>query len=172
MFGLFGGSTRKKATNAALNALRPIVGTLQSEWGPGIPPGFWDSGYIIGFLHLLIGYYAKIATDGKITGEGLGYVAEEVYTALAHQDGAAILRRATGLINSQDKEFNRGADDATTVFFYSIGRLRDEERNPLVVEAKQAAAALGKLHDRSQITALLMIATFSEEVKRLSTRPS
>ena len=138
MFGLFN-STQRKATEAAVEAVRPLIATVQAQ--SGLPNDFWLDPYILGFLSLVISFHARQATEGKAQGEVMGHVLADTFTAVSNANGAAIVRRLTALQQANDPEANRGANDAAVFCFYVTGILKDEVEHPLVKAASQMADA-------------------------------
>lgn len=165
MFGLFQ-SVRTKGSKAAIAAVQPLLGVLST--GPGIPPGMWDSPYVLGFVNQTVLFVAKLATDGQARGADLGGILLDVYTAVTHQNGTSIMRTATTFMTQQHPEFIRGVDDAMLIQFYGQGTLRDESSHPILVHAKAGAAQLNKANDKGTITGLMMMATWLDEVEKLA----
>ena len=87
MFGLFK-SPRRKASDAAIAYVKPVVEMFRGSPGPGFPPGFWDDPYVLGFFYVYVGFAAKMAIGGKATGELLGHVLVDTYSALSNMNGA------------------------------------------------------------------------------------
>jgi hypothetical protein len=158
------GWQRKRAVGVVVDALRPIVGTIQHH---GVPAGFWLEPYVVGFFHFMIGHHAKVATSGHITGANLGLLLAEVFTALSNMNGVAIARRATELHAADDPDFNRAADDAAAICFYQMRILKNEADHPLVQVAKRIAAGEAKGENREDIHSMMYVASLFNEVERL-----
>jgi hypothetical protein len=166
MFGLFG-STRRTATEACVNAIRPIIGAIQASHG--IPRGFWTDHYVLGFLTVTIDHHAKLATRGKATGAILGFVLSDVMTTLSNMNGTEIVRRSTAIAMEPDADFKRGADDAAAICFYTMGFLKNEKDNPLVRGASKLAdpTSLDDTSDagrRSRIAGMMVVLSLVKEV--------
>lgn len=153
------GFTRKRATKAAIDSLRPLVGSLQHS--AGLPPHFWANAYVLGFFQFLVGHHAKLATSGKIAGADLGQTLSDVFTALSNMNGAALAKQSTELAFAQDAEFNRGADDAAAIAFYQMGILKNEASHPLVLGAQRLANSPA---DRDQIMGMMFMTTIYREL--------
>ena len=156
------GSHRRKATEAAVNGLRPIVGVMQHSYG--LPAGFWQDSYVLGFMHFSIGIFAKAATRGKVSGEVLGRVLADAFTGLSNLNGVAIANRATDLAISGDPGFDKGASDASVVQGYALGMLKDDDEHDLVLRAKNVASKSGTI-DRSAVVGAMLMLSFIHEVK-------
>jgi len=166
MFGLFQ-SVRTKGTRAAIAAVQPMLGGLQSFAGPGIPAGMWQDPYVLGYINMTISMWAKLYTNGKAEGGELGLILIDVYSAVSHQNGLAITSLAADLTQQQHPDFIRGMEDAMLVFLYGQNRL-NQEIHPVLVQAKTDAAAMGKANDKVAISGLMLMATWYKEVKRLA----
>jgi hypothetical protein len=164
MFDPFGGKKRA-ATRAAVDALRPLIGTIQHVHG--VPARFWLDPYVLGFTQFAIGFFAKMATGGKIAGADLGIVLADAYSALSNQNGVAIGKQATVFATGNHADFNKGADDAAAVYLYQLGRLREEHNNELVQRASAIVkqGAMGGGDTRSQIVAAMVLISFVAAVK-------
>ncbi|MDP2374275.1 hypothetical protein [Reyranella sp.] len=162
MFGLFA-STQRKATDAAIEGARPYIALLQDVAGPGIPSGFWEDRYVVGFFQFTTAFFAKHVTQGKASGATLGFATADALTALSNRNGRAIMSRAADLTFAKDPEHARGADDAAALIYYAFGFLKDEDRHPLVKKALGGS----KTTDRILISTLMLRESLFAEVERI-----
>ena len=95
-------------------------------------------------------------------------------TTVSNLNGVALSRQIERLTQDNDPEFNRGADDAATICFYSMRILKDETRNALVRAASEIAihstdAGNSEPERRAYIGSLMLMLTFVKQVEeRLS----
>jgi hypothetical protein len=162
------GSNRRRATDAASQAVRPIVAAVQHNYG--LPPHFWTDPFVLGFITTVITFHAKLVTGGRIEGAGLGRVTSDVIASVSNMNGSEILSRVTALTQA-DPDFGAGADNAVTICLYTLDRLKSEGTNPLVTHATRAAEQiyrdLGTAADRrSSIAAMMLMIGFVEEVRK------
>src|SRR5215203_2158194 len=75
---------RRRAIKTAVEALRPLIGAIQHHHG--LPVGFWNDPYIVGFFTAMAGQYAKLSTKGRITGSDLGFALATTLTALSKHE--------------------------------------------------------------------------------------
>jgi hypothetical protein len=59
------GSKRRKAVRAAVDNIRPIIGIIQYNYG--IPAGFWQDEYSMGFFGFLISFHMQRASRGALS---------------------------------------------------------------------------------------------------------
>ncbi|WP_133770227.1 hypothetical protein [Enterovirga rhinocerotis] len=77
-------------------------------------------------------------------------------------NGAEIVMEAVRFAGAEDEAYIRGVDDALTIFHYTLGNLKDERSNALVVRAAEAAGGFG---DRSRVGAMLFQTTFMRRIE-------
>jgi hypothetical protein len=143
-----------------------MIGMLQVSGGPGVPAGMWEDPYILGFTYLTIGGWAKFTTRGKI-GEDIALVLVDVFSTITNTNGLAIARLASKLADAEDPEFNRGQDNAATLFLYANSQPKSDENNPIVQSAKLSAKALAPQPSRQQVTSFITLHVWVDEVQRV-----
>lgn len=156
-------SIRKRAEAAAIDSVRPLLGTLHAA-GLGIPHGFWESPYVLGYISYVMAFFMNQATEGKASPTVRGYAQIAAFTTLSNLNGAAIASRSADLAFARDPEFNMGADDAALIIAYDARALLNEGQNPYVMRASDN----GKIRDRTLIGAILMKTTLLAAVEALS----
>ena len=170
MFGL----KRKLAVQAVIDNVRPLIGTFQQY--EGIPVGFWQDRYVIGFIGMLIVYHMNLASSGSLSNSNLstedkGRVLIETFTTLSNINGLEITRNYREFLTARNPEFLRGSHNASVIMGYAANNLPNEDDHPGLMEAKKIAARMGKAGDRMQIGSLLMMELFYNEVHKRFTRP-
>ncbi|EIG55844.1 hypothetical protein [Bradyrhizobium sp. WSM1253] len=166
MFGLFN-SRRKVATIAAVEAIRPLIASIQHS--QGLSPGFWTTPYILGFLTFTAGHHAKLATRGSIKTEELGAAMGDILTSVSNLNGRALVARTVEMSSNDDVDFNRGADDAAAICFYTMRILKNEAEHPLVTMASKVAqrstdAGNTEPERRAYIASMMMMLSLMSEV--------
>jgi hypothetical protein len=169
MFGLFK-SSRKVAIEAAVQAIRPLIGSIQHSHG--LPSGFWTNPYILGFFVFMGAHHAKLSTRGAIEGASLASVLTDILSTVSNMNGVALMERSVELTDSSDFDFNRGADDAAAVSFFVLKKLKNENENELVAKAKKVAAVssdAGNTEEerRAYIASVMVALSLMNEVHRM-----
>ncbi|MFC5354514.1 hypothetical protein [Azospirillum himalayense] len=159
MFGI----KRRAATKATVENIRPLVGLIQYTYG--LPAGFWQDEYVIGFFGFTIGFNLKAAANGRLSDEDIGFGLSEVFTQLSNINGAEIARHYTHLAFHKSDDFKSGAENAALMCFFTYGILKDEDNYSSVREAKTFARRAGFPGDRSQAAAFLTNALFVNIIK-------
>ncbi len=135
---MFGGK-RRRAQEAALEAVQPFVTAIASTGG--IPTGFWEDPFVLGFFNGCISAFAKLATQGKIAGVDLGLVLMSVYDSVTGGNGRETGLRAHTFIEKQEPDFIRGLDNAIKLVAFTYG-LADLSDDPDVIEATKVHEAV------------------------------
>jgi hypothetical protein len=156
------GSRRRKAVRTAVNNIRPIIGIMQYNYG--IPAGFWQDEYLVGFFGFLISLHMQRAAGDALSQMDKGLGLADSFTEISNINGAAIARQYSTLAFAKTEDFKRGADNAALIALYSIGALRNESDNEHVKEAKHIVKKLGGGNDRAQIAGILLHSLLIDEI--------
>lgn len=175
MLSLFG-SRRRKAATHTLEAIRPLIAIYQHNYG--LPATFWNSKFVLGFVGFMIGFHATFTSGHRLSETDKGLLLMDVFGALSNLNGSEIARDYTRLTMQvpKDESFERGADNAAICAFYSIGKLkRNEKTEPWLEQAHKIATATGEPNDPSAIGAalvqLLYVQPLQEEFGAKSIEP-
>lgn len=137
-------SIAKKVATAIENSFRAAF--VQSEYlknGKFKPPfGFWLDPYVIGFTHVLAALFMKFEFGSdRWSPTKKGMIISLVLQNICGDDWRQFLNLANEFASAKNKnpEYERGGDDATTLYAAAMGRLRADNDNPVVVEARSLA---------------------------------
>jgi len=164
---MFGGRKRK-AIQAAIEAVHPIVRTL--EMTGGLPHGFWEDPYVTGYLTTVVGLFAKMSSNGKVAGEELGEVVRDVMAIISGRDGTEIISQVRALQKSQDPDFSNGSTNAQKVVLLAYG-LDSFDDDPDVERARRLGANddfaffTGPISDAAKTAGALQTMLFYEAVR-------
>lgn len=116
------------------------------EDGAFSPPyGFWMDAYILGFVQQLIALFIAIDFNGRaMPTEKKGEIAVQVIMQLAGEDWqqALTLMNKNAMAAEKDKEFERGGNDAATLYGAVTGRLKPDDPDPIVQKAQSLAKSM------------------------------
>ena len=156
------GSGKRKAVSTATQNLVPLVGIFQQYFG--IPVGFWQSPFVLGFFWYLIGGYLKLSSQGRLSSSEMGYALVEVFANLSNINGDQLARRCAAFVYAdvKDEGFEKGVANATPIWVYMIDALKDEDNHPEIVSLKQQLPNA----DRGTILGLLFQSLFISEVQK------
>lgn len=147
---MFFNSKKKIANEIAVaieNSLRPaFILTEYLQDGKFKPPfGFWMDDYIIGFTHQLTALFIKFDFNGdRWPPEKKGEVIIRVFENLCGDDWRQVLNTVRDYAHAENKnqEFIRGTNDAATMYLAVTGRLKPDDPDPILAEAKSLAASM------------------------------
>ncbi|MCE2922174.1 MAG: hypothetical protein ACK5WN_06510 [Alphaproteobacteria bacterium] len=159
MFGLFSG--RKKHVANAVEHVRRYVTIIQKN--QGLPAGFWESEYVLGWFHTMIGMVLKFSSQGKLGSAELGFAVAETFEGVSGLSGTELVRRCSSLaLHSPD--FERGGDDAAAAILFGMGSLRAPSEHTLVVHAKRIVGQSGQT---GEIVGAMILLSLGKEVEKL-----
>jgi hypothetical protein len=159
-------SKRKKATQTALEAIRPMLSVLfhfRDE-----PDGFWSDPFVLGYVSALASFFAKASTNGKIETTDLGHVLSDVLSELSRESPNVLVPRYLGYVNSENADFLKGMDNALKTVSFTYGRLPNEETDNDVQMAKEIAKgnSFGRPVAREDVGGSLQFLLFNNEVRK------
>jgi hypothetical protein len=155
------GSKRRKLVDKVYHSVLPYVAAVEQSIG-GMPPGFWEDPFVIGFFTFQVGLTLKLAGGDQLSPEEKGLATCEILGALSHTSGVQITRSMTHLALSKDTQSGRGADVAQLVSLYPMGMLKDGDRHPAVAELKLKMPQA----DPVTISGMLYHSMFIVDIKR------
>lgn len=135
MFGL----KKKKAINIASEAVAQLIRTTSHL--EGLPVGFWNDPYVLGFLTATAAMFAEASYGEKPPTEELGFIILGVYEKLNPAEFLAISRRVTDLQNTRNPEYFLATEKAfkTVALIYGMQGLSSD---PDVIAATRMAKEL------------------------------
>jgi hypothetical protein len=105
----------------------------------GLPLGFWNDEFVLGYMFGATGIFARIATDGSMSGPEIGETAIQVFSELSGSDGLAVAKRVGLLMQGQNADFMKGVSAADRIISVAYG-LKDHEADPDVKLARSTVA--------------------------------
>lgn len=150
MFGNF----RRKVTDQTIAMVRQPYAAFQSAYG--VPPGFWQDEFVLGFFGVMIGLISGAIGQGRLSQADKGHLVADTFGALSNMNGAAITRRFNELVlqQPQQPDFKRGGDYGEIVTLAMFGK-GSEMGRPAIEAAKDMAAAQGRAGDPGAVAAVL-----------------
>ncbi len=106
------------------------------ERAVGVPPGFWDDPFALGFL---VGCALKAVAAANMEAEGSARsrVAGMALGALSGHDARTMAGRLRSLARACDPSFRNGWDNAERLLAYSWGFYPDDRNDPDIAEARK-----------------------------------
>ena len=157
------GSRRKRAVRAAVDNISHWVEEYQRAHG--VPTGFWQNDYIVGFIGRLIGCHMHAASDGKLSAGAKWRGMVAAFAELSGLNGKEIARQYTDLVVSHNSEFRLAADRATAFYSYMAEGLEEQDTYPELVAIKAQWEEEGLGDDREVIANKLFQTWFVDVVR-------
>ena len=150
---------RQKVSDHVFRAVQPIVANIYTAIG--IPPGFWDDDFVLGYLGVCISFHMNYTSDAKLTHEDKGAIAADVFQRLSSLNGLAIITKFNSMqAESQMRpRFQEGCRNARIVCYSVIGK-KQEEGEDDVRSAKMLANEMGRGNDLQAIIFILVTRLF------------
>ena len=137
----------EEISSAIVTAMRPhFVGTEYfSNGGWDAPPNFWYDRYILGVAFGIYTFLIKYQFKGhNMTSQKRSEIFEYCLDSLCGQESASVMRHYMSLMQKDDSELRRGVNDAATMFLVAMGKVLDEDDDPILVKAREISS---DLHD-------------------------
>ena len=149
------GRFRKKVTKQIIEMARGPLAVFQSNCG--IPVGFWQDEFVLGFFGCMIGVLSELIGEGKLTQFDKGRLLQDTFTSLSNMNGVAIARHFSDLAheNPQREDFVRGGDSGEIVTLILLGKVSDTGRD-IVERIKKEMEDSGMQRDIGIIQTILM----------------
>ncbi|KKM98392.1 hypothetical protein LCGC14_1158380 [marine sediment metagenome] len=173
-FNLYRLLTYKKrfAVKAIVKAIRPLLLNLENTGG--IPPGFWEDSYVLGYFSGLANYFVMASIPGEITEKdifNLKAYKPIAFESLSGRPAIWFEQLIDILQNNGDREYFRGLDNAQKVTSFNLP-LPEIENDPDIVEARNMAkkgeplkSLTAHLPEEVRILTLLQMKFFFDEVR-------
>ncbi len=153
------GSEKRKAADHATKALSPLIAITKRYIG--LPPGFWEDTFVLGFIGMMIDFHAVVTSGVRISQtDKVHFVFPIVFSALSKMDGEVISKKFFQLLAQEprDPDFNKAVQSAIVCAAASQGKM-PSENDPFYqsfVKAKELASAQGAPQDIGTIGGWLL----------------
>lgn len=166
---MFPWTRRKKAVEAAVAALRPVIATAQMSGG--MSTSIYYDPYVVGYLSFLASFFAKAETNNKASSTDVGIAMQTAFTNVCNVNGEEMAKYAVELIERNDEGYFQGSNDASVACFYNAGLINESSDIELVREAVKFADAMGGSmlggSREAAIGGALMQLSFNERLRAL-----
>lgn len=137
---MFGLSHREQAVEAATHAATSIL--RMQEQANGIPSGFWQDPYVLGFFGGIVGTMAKlVGGPDRMRGERLGQVLKLSFEKLMGSRADEVWRYYMDASDDMTDDFQRGLWNGNKVVLIAYGS-RDFDNDDDVISAQAQAEQL------------------------------
>lgn len=153
------GSFRKQVTQQTIQMVRQPFAIFQNAYG--VPLGFWNDEFVLGFFGVMIGLVSKVAGQGRLNQTDNGLLLQDTFAALSNMNGVAITRRFSELAlqSPQSQTFRLAGDNAEIVTVIMFGRTSPRVQDA-IEQVRREITSQGSHPDSGTISSILMMKLF------------
>ncbi|MGO4908788.1 hypothetical protein ACEN2J_10715 [Pseudorhodobacter sp. W20_MBD10_FR17] len=162
---MFGGH-RKKVTQQTINMVRQPYAVLQNSYG--IPPGFWDDEFVLGFFGVMSGLLLRFLGEGRLNQADSGRILQDTFSALSNMNGAEMAVRFSQFAQAQasHEAFRNGADSGEIVTVALLGKTTPAARQILDNENLRNADLVSRTTTDNELLTLITLLFLKPIVER------
>jgi hypothetical protein len=135
-------TTKSSVRRGAYKETVPFVATLE-ETG-GLPTGFWQDPYVVGWFNGMIGSFIKIIGKGKFGPADVGTIVDGVLEDLAGRVTAERVARDIVLLREgQDPDFRDGTRNAEMLIAVTFGSRDFDDHADVIMACSSTEQASG-----------------------------
>lgn len=139
---IFGSNKNKSLANDISNATRPTVSLVESQHG--VPTGFWQDSYVLGFLMGQINAFMSVFGGDGLSVADKGRVVVECLGDLSGLKGKGISEQSMVFASNQDPDFMRANQNGMFIAMVQAEKLPDASNNPVVAATRHQLDQAGE----------------------------
>lgn len=164
---IFGSKKNKALADEISKAAGRTVSMVDN--GHGVPTGFWQDSYVLGFLMGQINAFMSVMGGDGLSVADKGRVVVECLGSLSGMKGKGISEQSMVFASSQDPDFMRANQNGMFIAMVQAERLPDGVDNPVVAATRSQLDAAGEGTSMADVAQYLTQQHWVGEVKsRLS----
>jgi hypothetical protein len=139
---MFGSKKHKSLTDEVSNATRGAVSLVENAHG--VPNGFWQDSYVLGFLMGQINAFMSVFGGDSLSIADKGRVVVDCLGDLSGMKGKGLSEQSMVYASSEDPDFLRANQNGMFIAMVQAERLPDADNNPVVAATRNLLDAAGK----------------------------
>jgi hypothetical protein len=139
---IFGSNKNKSLANDISNATRQTVSLVESQHG--VPAGFWQDSYVLGFLMGQINAFMSVFGGDGLSVADKGRVVVECLGELSGMKGKGISEQSMVFASNEDPDFMRANQNGMFIAMVQAEKLPDAANNPVVAATRQQLDQAGE----------------------------
>lgn len=164
---IFGSKKNQSLTEEISNATRETLAMVQNQHG--VPAGFWQDSYVLGFLMGQINAFMSIFGGETLSVADKGRVVVDCFGELSGMKGKGISEQSMVFASSEDPDFMRANQNGMFIAMVQAEKLPDAANNPVVAATRTQLDAAGEGTSMKDVAAFLTKQHWVGEVRsRLS----
>lgn len=164
---IFGSKKNQSLTEDISNAARETLAMVENQHG--VPSGFWQDSYVLGFLMGQINAFISVFDGDTISVTDKGRVVVDCFGELSGMKGKGISEQSMVFAASEDPDFMRANQNGMFIAMVQSEKLPDAANNPVVQATRSHLDASGEGTSMKDVARFLMQQHWVGEVRtRLS----
>ena len=139
---IFGSNKNKSLADDISNATRKTVKMVENQHG--VPSGFWEDSYVLGFLMGQINAFMSIFGGDGLSIADKGRVVVECLGDLSGMKGKSISEQSMVFASSEDPDFMRANQNGMFIAMVQSEKLPDAANNPVIAATRHQLDAAGE----------------------------
>ena len=160
---MFGSKKHKALTDEVSSATRSAVSLVENAHG--VPNGFWQDSYVLGFLMGQINAFMSVFGGDALSIADKGRVVVDCLGELSGMKGKGLSEQSMVYASSEDPDFLRANQNGMFIAMVQAERLPDADNNPVVAATRNLLDAAGKDSSLPDIAGYLTQQHWVGEVK-------
>jgi len=164
---IFGSKKNQSLTEEISRATRSTMAMVENQHG--VPSGFWQDSYVLGFLMGQINAFMSAFGGENLSITDKGRVVVDCFGELSGMKGKGISEQSMVYASSEDPDFMRANQNGMFIAMVQSERLPDAANNPVIAATRTQLDAAGEGTSMADVAAHLAKQHWVGEVKaRLS----
>ncbi len=164
---IFGSKKNQELTNEISKAARQTLSMVENQHG--VPSGFWQDSYVLGFLMGQINAFMSVFGGESLSVADKGRVVVDCFGELSGMKGKGISEQSMVYASSEDPDFMRANQNGMFIAMVQAEKLPDAANNPVVAATRTHLDAAGEGTSMADVAKFLTQQHWVGEVKsRLS----
>lgn len=161
---IFGSKKNSALAQDISNEARKAITMVENQHG--VPNGFWNDPYVLGFLMGQINIFMSAFGGETLSVADKGNVVVECLGTLSGMKGKSISEQSMVFASSEDPDFMRANQNGMFIAMLQTNRLPDTVNNPVVEATRQQLEAAGQDCSVSDITRHLTVHHWVGEIRK------
>jgi len=139
---IFGSKKNQSLTEEISKATRTTMAMVENQHG--VPSGFWQDSYVLGFLMGQINAFMSVFGGEGLSIADKGRVVVDCFGELSGMKGKGISEQSMVFASSEDPDFMRANQNGMFIAMVQSEKLPDAANNPVVAATRTQLDAAGE----------------------------
>jgi len=139
---IFGSNKNKALAEDISQATRKAVSLVENQHG--VPSGFWDDSYVLGYLMGQINAFMSIFGGDNLSVADKGRIVVDCFGNLSGKKGKSLSEQSMVFASNEDPDFMRANQNGMFIAMVEAEKLPDAANNPVIAATRQQLDAAGQ----------------------------